>query len=91
MTTDIYFKSCDIDTVKPVSASGLPRQSTFPLDYSTLKRSRSFGNRRRQPPKSQVSLTLSHWDSVEQTIKFGEFEFQVNLAVISTGAALMTV
>lgn len=72
MATTIYFPSCDIDTVSPVAAtSGLPRQSTFPLDYSTLKRSRSF-TKRRQRPESQVSLTLSHWDSSEQAIKYGE-------------------
>jgi len=72
-TTEIYFRSCDIDAVKPVTTPGLPRQSTFPLDYSSLKRSKSFGNRRRRPPETQVSLTLSHWDSVEQAIKNGEF------------------
>ena len=62
--------TCDLLThsePKPV----LQRQRTFPLDAPPPRRSRSRRSRGR--PQTQVSLTLSHWDSVAHTVIEGKF------------------
>ena len=58
---------------KPV----LQRQRTFPLDAPPPRRSR-VARRVKGRPQTQVSLTLSHWDSVAHTVIDGEFNFQAS-------------
>lgn len=71
MATEITFQSCDFGSSVPLGTPILYRQRTFPLDAPGLKRSRSLGGYR-GPLKSQVSLTLSHWDSETESIVYGE-------------------
>ena len=79
MASKITFASCDFGAVSPTGCSPpvLLRQRTFPLDTQSLKRSRSIADTYKGAPKNQVSLTLSHWDSVLQTVQFGKFELSV--------------
>ena len=64
--------SCDLvapsePKLKPV----LQRQRTYPLDAPPPRRSRPT-RRLKGRPQTQVSLTLSHWDSVAHTVIDGE-------------------
>jgi hypothetical protein len=76
MASKITFASCDFGAISPTKGRApavLLRQRTFPLDAQNLKRSRSISDPYKGAPKTQVSLTLSHWDSVLQTVQYGKF------------------